>query len=354
MFNKDISEKYKYVFAFLCFSLLVFQDGFRWETGTDWDPYHNFFQQLTISLQPEDSEFDLGYVLFAYIIRILTDNYTVFLTVFAIIFHASFFYLIFKTSDSPFTSLLMFYMSTICYLGMNRQFLAMVFYAIGLVWLIRGNRKVYVLMLVLGALFHKTILLGTIALFLNKKYSNVTIVVVLCISLLIAASGIINKLPIGIFAVLGEQAGDKMEFYSIHRDETGMMSMLLSTTRKLIWIVPLLVFDSRLVEKPKGFYLFFNLYFIGTIFYIICNGTVLQIIVSRALVYFNIMEMFIVPVVFKLLKPNYGKLIAAVVLIGYVILNILKGFNAYGEDTDYFLPYKGIFINTDYNRQNTI
>ena len=39
MFNKFIIEKYKYVFAFTCFALLVFQDGFRWETGTDWDPY---------------------------------------------------------------------------------------------------------------------------------------------------------------------------------------------------------------------------------------------------------------------------------------------------------------------------
>ena len=64
MFNKDIIEKYKYVFAFTCFALLVFQDGFRWETGTDWDPYHNFFEELTISEQPEDSEFDIGDVWF--------------------------------------------------------------------------------------------------------------------------------------------------------------------------------------------------------------------------------------------------------------------------------------------------
>lgn len=86
MFNKDIIEKYKYVFAFTCFALLVFQDGFRWETGTDWDPYHNFFEELTISEQPEDSEFDIGYVWFTYFIRTLTDNYTVFLTIYAILF----------------------------------------------------------------------------------------------------------------------------------------------------------------------------------------------------------------------------------------------------------------------------
>lgn len=353
MFNKDIIEKYKFMFAFICFALLVFQDGFRWETGTDWDPYHNFFEELTIAYQPDESEFDWGYVMFTYIIRIFTDNYTVFLTVFALLFYSSFFYFIFKTSDFPFTSLLIFYMGTVYYMGMNRQFMAMMFYAIGLIELIKGKKIYFVASLILGAFFHKTILMGFIALLLNKKFNNIVIVTVLSITIVIAASGIINKLPIGIFAILGEQAGDKMEYYSLNGDATSIASMILATIRRLIWIIPLLVFDKQITEKPKGYYLFFNLYFIGTAFYILCNGTILQIIVSRALIYFNIMEMFMVPVAFSLLKPNYGKLIATFILTGYVMLYTYKGFIGYGEGTDYFLPYKGIFINTDYNRQYT-
>lgn len=354
MFNKDIIEKYKFVFAFICFALLVFQDGFRWETGTDWEPYYNFFEELTISTQPEESEFDLGYIIFTYIIRTITDNYTVFLTVFALLFYSSFFYFIFKASDYPFTSLLIFYMGTVYYMGMNRQFMAMMFYAIGLIGLINGRKIYFIAALILGAFFHKTILMGFIALFLNKKLNNIVIASILSITVLIAASGIINKFPIGIFAVLGEQAGDKMEYYSINGDATSnIVSMILATIRRLIWIVPLLIFDKQITEKPKGYYLFFNLYFIGTAFYILCNGTILQIIVSRALIYFNIMEMFIVPVAFSLLRPNYGKLIATFVLTAYTMLYTYKGFIGYGEGTDYFLPYKGIFINTDYNRQYT-
>lgn len=201
MFNKDIIEKYKYVFAFICFALLVFQDGFRWETGTDWDPYHNFFEELTISTQPEDSEFDIGYIIFTYIIRIITDNYTVFLTVFALLFYSSFFYFIFKASNFPFTSLLIFYMGTVYYMGMNRQFMAMMFYAIGLIGLINGRKLYFIAALILGAFFHKTILMGFIGLFLGKKFNNIVIVAILSITILIAVSGIINKLPIGIFEV---------------------------------------------------------------------------------------------------------------------------------------------------------
>lgn len=144
-----------------------------------------------------------------------------------------------------------------------------------------------------------------------------------------------------------------MEYYSVNGDATSMTSMILATIRRLIWIVPLLVYDRYITDKPRGYYLFFNLYLIGTVFYIICNGTILQIVVSRALIYFNIMEMFMVPVVFSLLKQNYGKLILAFILVAYTILYTYKGFKGYGEGTDYFLPYKGIFINTDYNRQYT-
>lgn len=353
MFNKDIIEKYKYVFAFICFSILVFQDGFRWETGTDWEPYYDFFEELTISIQPEDSLFDIGFVLFTYLIRIITSNYTVFLTIFAICFYSAFFYLIFKSSEYPFTSLLIFYMGTVYYMGMNRQFMAMIFYAIGLVWLIKGNKLHYILMLAIGALCHKTILIGIIALFLNKKFSNLIIVSVLLITIIIAITGIINRLPLGIFAILDEQAGDKMEYYSINGDSTNMASMILAIIRRLIWIIPLIILDNKIVNKPNGYYLFFNLYLIGTAFYILFNGTILQIIVSRALVYFNIMEMFLVPILFSMLKPNYGKLLATFILVAYTVLFTYKGFVGYGEGTDYFLPYKGIFINTEYNRQYT-
>ena len=50
---------------------------------------------------------------------------------------------------------------------------------------------------------------------------------------------------------------------------------------------------------------------------------------------------------------NYGKLLIMFVLIAYCFINIYKGFSNHGENTDYFTPYKGLFINTDYVRQNT-
>ncbi len=53
--------------------------------------------------------------------------------------------------------------------------------------------------------------------------------------------------------------------------------------------------------------------------------------VGRALMYFNVGEMFIVPYVIYLFKPNYGKLATMIVLSLYVAINVDKGFSNYGE-----------------------
>lgn len=351
-FNKDIIEKYFSLCLFVCFAMLVFQDGFRWETGSDWTPYQTYFDSQTITYDLDDDTFDFGYRLFSYIIRTITDNYSVFLIVYALVFYSIFFLFIAKLSSAPFTSILIFYMVTVCYMGMNRQFLAMAIYSMGLMALAKDKKSIFILMIILGAFFHKTILIGLVALFLKKRIPNIAIFTLLVIVSLIAISGIINNLPLGIFALLGEDTSTKMDFYAYNHDDTSVVNSFLSVLKKMIWILPLIIFDKKIKNKPSHYYLFFNLYLFGSLFYILFNGTILQIIVSRAIIYFNIMEIFLVPYVFSLLKANYGKLCVSFLLVCYVCLNVYKGFYAYGEDTDYFIPYKGIFINTDYQRQS--
>ena len=134
--------------------------------------------------------------------------------------------------------------------------------------------------------------------------------------------------------------------------DVSVVSTIFSLFRKLIWIALLMIFDKYVEHKSKLYYTFFNLYFLGSIFYVLFNGTMLQVFVSRALLYYNLMEIFIVPYVLTLFRPNYGKLVIMFTLTAYCWINISKGFLNYGEGTDYFEPYKGIFINTNYARQD--
>lgn len=353
VFNKEFIERYKLLFAFVCFSFLVFQDGFRWETGTDWDPYYSYFEGLTIEYGIYDSSFDLGYVLFNYIIRIFTDDYSMFLIIFALLFYSVFFIFIFRLSNYPFVTLLIFYMLTVCYMGMNRQFMAMMFYVLSILALVNNRKVIFLLAIIVGAFFHKTALIGIFLLLLQRRIPNKVLFCCLIFALVIAITGIINKIPLSVFVLLGDESLTKMEVYTYEEHNLSLFSSVFSLIRKVIWIIPLIVLEKKISEKPAYYYLFFNVYFLGTIFYILFNGTIFQIIVSRALIYYNIMEMFLVPYVLSLLKPNYGKLIIMFFVVIYVCININKGFNSYGEGTDYFVPYKGIFINTNYSRQFT-
>jgi hypothetical protein len=351
VFNKEITEKNKYLFAFICYAFLVFHDGLRWETGSDWIPYNTFFEGLTISYDLNDDEFDIGYVLFNYIIRIFTDSYTVFLVIYASVFYAVFFTSIFKLSKSPFVSLLLFYMITVPYLGMNRQFLAMAIFIVGLVFLTKGKKLYFFLIVLFSLLFHKTVLFGLLALFVNKRISNKILLSMLVVVILISLTGIVNELSLGAFVFLGEDVEKKMDFYTLNADDISLFSTALAFARKFMWIAVLMFFNKKIEDKPPYYYMFFNLYFIGSLIYILFNGTIFQIFVSRALLYYNLMEIFLIPYVLTLLKPNYGKLVVMFVLVAYCYINIEKGFSNYGPDTDYFEPYKGIFINTDYDRQ---
>ena len=86
--------------------------------------------------------------------------------------------------------------------------------------------------------------------------------------------------------------------------------------------------------------------------YVVFNGTVLQLFVSRGLLYFNLAEMMIIPYILYLFTQNWGKMLVMTAIVGYVYISVFKGFANYGEGNDVFLPYKGLFINTDYERMD--
>lgn len=361
VFDKEILNRYKAVLILLCFSFLVFHDGFRWETGSDWKVYLEFFQGLTVNYGIDKSPFEIGYTLFMYLIRLLTDDYTVYLIFHALVFYSCFFYCIIKISNYPFISILVFYSIILPYLGMNRQFLAMGLYAVGLVFLLQNKRLPFVGMIALGFLFHRTAILGLIALLCNKKLKSIHIIVLLLIALVISYSGIINKIALGLVGLnsLGDnsQIGEKLDAYTTEAAYTSLsiVSTLISLFKKILWISLVLAFKNKIDNKDSKFYILFNLYLAGTFLYLIFNGSLFQVLVSRALLYFNITEMFIIPYVLTIFKQNYGKLIIMIILSLYCGINIQKGFRNYdtnNQKSDFFEPYKGIFINTNYKRNS--
>lgn len=341
-----LSQRYRSVFAFIAFSFLVFHDGFRWETGTDWQAYYDFFQDV-IYMTKSDIYFEAGFFYLVQLLRVFTEEYTVYLVIHAVIFYVLVFYTIFRISSYPFLTLLLFYMTTVPYMGMNRQFLAIAIFFLGLWYLTQGKHWAFFLLILVGAFFHKSIICCLPLPLLTRRYNNYLLGGLLLLSLAISFSGVIKIIAPSITLLLMEEK--RSDTYLAENIELSTVVIIVSLVRKLIWIVLLSVYERAVVNKSRTYYLFFNMYFISILLYVICNGTPLQFIISRLLIYYGIAEIFILPYLLTVFKPLRDRMLLIVLFTGYAWLTITKGFSNYGE-FNIFEPYKGVFINTDYVR----
>lgn len=340
--------------AFVCF---ILHDGLRWETGTDWIPYYEYFQ---ICVQNGlDTFSDIGYVFINIFIRSLTNEYTFFL-----LFHALFLYILIFSSIKryaiyPFLTLFLYYSMALPLLGMNRQFIAVGFCLYSLKYVVNRQGIKFLFLLLLAMLFHKSALIFAPVYFMNRKWSGKVIFLVFIVVVVIASGGIINRLPLDIFLLIGSESFEKMQIYQQRflAEGGGATSLMfvLAVIRRIFWISVLWISDRYVKKKDSYYFVFWNTTFVACLLYILFNNTILQIFVSRGLVYLNLMEIFLIPYVLTIFKNNAGKVIILILILSYSCMNLYKGIRAYdlpGEKNDLFIPYKGIFINTEYDRVN--
>lgn len=350
-------ETYSYFAWGACFLLLLFHDALRWETGTDWIPYSTFFENcLDLS---DTTEFEYGYVFISQLVRIITDEYTVFLIVHALILYSLVFNSLKKYSIAPFLSLFLYYCMTLPILGMNRQFIALGICLFSIRYIVERKAIFFFCGIILAMLFHKSALIFSVVYFINKEWKRSVYFGILLIVTLIAILGIVNKLPLGIFVMLGSDTAGKMDVYAdkflMGDVVVNPIYVVLGIMKRVVWILLLLVYPYYVRNKNSYYVIIFNINVLSLVFYILFNNTMLQIIVSRGLVYFNIAEILIIPYVLTMFKNNAGKTLVFALILLFGLINMRKGIDSYaplGSTTDLFIPYKNLFINQDYIRRD--
>jgi len=85
---------------------------------------------------------------------------------------------------------------------------------------------------------------------------------------------------------------------------------------------------------------------VGLIIYLIFNGSMLQILVSRASIYFNMFEIILIPYVIVNFRRRLSLRLLYIVVYFYGILTMTKGINQYDmPGGNPFIPYKTIYMN---------
>ena len=346
----DLTEVQHRVMIIFVYCLFVFQVGFRWQTGTDWDSYLNNFTETTSYtdvLNYVKIGFELGYGIFVYLIKFFTHDYTVFLVLHALLYY----FLILKSthflSPYPFLSLLLFYVSTMGILGSNRQLIAMAICFYSLQFIINDKNPLKFLVLVFIAFFfHTTALLFLAYYFFNRDFNKKIVIVVLIASILIGKSSLPNFLFLNFSDLLGETAALKAQKYTgLELSKTALS--ITGLIRRLLFFTIFMISYDRIVVKFPTYKLLFNGFTLGLMIYFMFSSTFV-ILVGRGGFYFSIMECFLLASLLLLFDSRRDRAYLMIVLFIYSYFMFFQSISEYPQ---LFLPYKGIYINPSYIRR---
>jgi len=345
-FINPLSRNAINIFLFL---LLVVQTGFRWETGTDWTPYlENFKNTDNIAIVVVNSliGFEPGYGFFVYLVHTFTDSYTVFLVIHAFIYYLLIFKANNKISPFPFVSLLLFYVSTIGVLGSNRQLIALSICLYSMQFIYIKQPSKFFSLVILAFFFHTTALIFLVFYFLNRDFKKYQVFGILLFSFIVGNTSLPNFLFSNLGNILGEASASKALIYS-EKGSLGDFSLsTLGIIRRFFYFFIFFISYDSICKKFISYKLLFNGFLFGLIFYFLFSNSLL-ILVNRGSLYFNVMEVFLITCQLLIFRRNRDKFIFLVLFFFYSFYLFFQSISVY---SDLFLPYKGVFINTDFNR----
>lgn len=345
----SITEKQRFVLYFVLFVVLVIQVGLRWETGTDWIYYReNFLNSTSLEaiLINVFIGFEIGYGFSVYLVRLLTDNYVYYLLIHALVYYFLIFKANSKISPFPILSLLLFYTLTMGYLGSNRQLMSLAICLYALRFVVKKKPVIFFSLVFFAFLFHTSALLFMVYYYLNRDFNKKYMVVVLFLAIAIGQTQIPNILFSGIGNLLPGASASKVSVYSDKESMEGISLTLGGLIRRLLYFFLFFINYDAISQKFENYKLIFNGFLFGLIFYFLFSNSLL-ILVNRGSLYFNVMECFLITS--QLLLFNLSK-DRSYILFFIALYSIGLFFQSISIYPDLFIPYKGIFINSDFIR----
>lgn len=348
-FCVDLGPKRRNILYGVLFLVHILQVGLRWETGTDWIVYRDNFESTTslemVFLGVLDG-FEIGYGLFVYSVRYFTDNYVVFLFIHSVIYYLLVFKANKKLSPYPVVSLLLLYAANIGILGSNRQLIALAICLYSLQYVFSKRPIFFFSLVALASLFHTTAIIFVIYYFLNRDFKKYQILLIIALSFIVGKTSLPNMFFSGFGSILGGTAAMKAEIYS-NTDKISDSSLsLIGLIRRLVYFGIFLYNYDKLAGKNNTYKLLFNGFAFGLAFYFLFSSSLI-ILVNRGSLYFNVMESFLLASQL-LLFVSKDRWYLLLFISLYSILLFFQSISAYD---DLFIPYKGVYINSDFSRE---
>ena len=350
--QKSVSMTYKsiaiyyYGIYWIVIFVLVCLSGFRWVTGNDWKPYISLFESNTTWTQFNIFRYEFFYKLLNFIIKKISNSYTIFLFIFGfltIYIKARFIY---SFALMPGLSLFIYFCIRFADIAPVRQDLAISFCLVSIIFI--NNKKIvpFLLLTFCAILFHKSAILWLMSYpIYHTKLSTSFIIFIFIIAILCGSNAqFFYKTVLGtLLKPFGNYDTFLGQLAFFLTSDLPYSRFILSLSKRVIMIL-LFLYCRKFINKDNVYLnCFINLYFFGEILYIFFmrGGYGFQ----RLSTPFSMTEIIIIPNLYRIIKIKHIKLLFLFVILFYGILKLwngLEGTKVYSTVST-MDPYMSIF-----------
>lgn len=301
------------ILAFLCMALFAGLRGRYVGTDTGW----YVFSFLNALNKLEGDYFDIlldepGYYLLEVIVRLFTDQYWGLLFAVASICCVNVLYTINKYSENKILSLFIYITLgyyLFCFNG-ARQAIAISIYLLALPYIEKKQIVKYCTIVVIAAMFHKTILIMLpIYFILRMRYSWKSVSIIVISGLIIA-----NIMP-SLF-VAASQIDEKFMDYASVKATGGYM---LTSFYVLLTLFFMIMRKNIVPEKIKEYDIFLLMLICGSVIYFVVSLSGVYVELTRFAAYFQIASIFLFAKIYNSQKHIVSTGVMAMICVGCLI-----------------------------------
>lgn len=322
-----------------CLFLLSF---LRWETGTDWDAYLDFFNISDSWFI--DGDFEWGYSRINEFVKIIFNNYTFLLFTLAVILFSFQSKAILNFSPYPITSLLILWSTTFGNVFFVRQTVATAILFFSIKYIQEKRFWMFLLMIVLAMLFHRTSIVFIFAWWIYKlRLKPITLVIFVIASLSLSVA--LGK----IFESLGELAGgiiqQKIDYYLSDSEntfggKTPVAEIIVKGFANKIFVFGIVTSMLKKITKQEPeFQGYFNLYWAGIVLYF--STVSLSIVLVRLSLVYDMVLIIIIPFILKYTESTYGRFLLFGMFVFYLLARFYTALT--GNYIELFVPFRSVF-----------
>ena len=327
-------------YQLLGFTVLLVLLGARWETGTDWDPYIEYFRDLD-----NYRNFEPGYVLLNEAVRFFSNNYTLFLFINGTLALAPIFWFIRKESNGSIPlGLVIFYSYyyLITYFGASRRIIAIGLCVLAAMQLLQKKRTLAFLLILMGSIFHYSAMLCIIYFLLPGNLLSIRHTFRFAISVAASLGLIYALLPlllnIDVFSHIFFRVGEYLlGDTSVDGYDKATLSVLSVVKRLgiITFIILTLGINRSKITAREIF--FSNCYFFSFAIYLL-SEIVLGDIFKTFTIYFSIFEIVLIPNLIRTHEPRLRVFLYGL-FVPYLILQTYSA--TFGNPfVDLYIPYR--------------